>query len=66
MSAKNTLRIEGCVCPGSGIFFFRALDRLKVGVGKVGDELLIGVAGELVTGGNALLIGLGDGGGLAA
>ena len=35
----------------AGIFFFRALDRLKVGVGKRGDELLVGVAGVLVISG---------------
>ena len=66
MSAKNTLRIEVCGGPGSGIFFFSALDRLKVDVGKGGDELLIGVAGVLVTSGNALYFGLGNGSGVAA
>ena len=35
----------------AGVFFFRALDRLKVGVGETGDKLLIGVAGVLVTSG---------------
>ena len=35
----------------AGVFLFRALDRLKVGVGEAGEELLIGVAGVLVTSG---------------
>ena len=34
--------------PSSGVFLFRALDRLKVGVGKGGDELLIRMATILV------------------
>ena len=50
--AKNTLL--GCdrSNSGSGVFFFRALDRLKVGVGKGGDEFLVRMAGVLVTSDN--------------
>ena len=45
---------------------FRALDRLKVGVGKGGDELLVRMAGVLVTGGDKSCVGPGEGGGEAA
>ena len=32
----------------AGVFLFRALDRLKVGVGEGVDKFLVGVAGVLV------------------
>ena len=35
----------------AGVFFFRALDRLKVVVGETCDKFLVGVAGVLVTSG---------------
>ena len=35
----------------AGVFLFRALDRPEVGVGEGGEELLIGVAGVLITSG---------------
>ena len=65
-SAKNTLLMSVFGGPGSGVFLFRALDRLKVGVGKDGDELFVRMAGVLVTGGDIPRVGLGDGGGVAA
>ena len=65
VSAKNTLLMGVCGCPASGVFLFRALDRLKVGVGKGGDEFFVRMAGVLVTGGDVPRVGLGDGGGVA-
>ena len=47
--ANRTLRDAGLV--GAGVFLFRALDRLEVGIGEGVDELLVGVAGVLVTSG---------------
>ena len=47
--AKRTL-LE-CALLGVGVFLFRALDRLKIGVGEAGEEFLIGVAEVLVTSG---------------
>ena len=35
----------------AGVFFFRTLDRPKVGVGEAGAKLLVGVAGVFVTSG---------------
>ena len=52
--------------PGSSVFLFRALDRLKLGVGKGGDELLVRMAEVLVTSGDKSCVGPGDGGGEAA
>ena len=66
VSAKNMFFIEDCCGPRRGSFFFIALDRLKVGVWEGGDEFLIGVAGVLVTSGDAYHIGLGESGGVAA
>ena len=40
-SAKRTLRVRVLWGAGSGVFLFRALDRLKVCVGKGRDELVI-------------------------
>ena len=40
-SAYITLLMGVWGAPGSGVFLFRVLDRLKVGVGKGGDELLV-------------------------
>ena len=48
--ANRTLFDAGLIW--AGVFFFRAPDRLKVGVGEDVDELLIGVAGVLVTSGS--------------
>ena len=64
-SAKKTLLVGDCSCPGRGVFLFSALDRLKVGVGKGGDEFLVRVAGVLVTSGDVPRVGSGDGGGVA-
>ena len=47
--AKRTLLEAGLGI--AGVFLFRALDRLEVGVGEGGEELLVGVAGVLVTSG---------------
>ena len=66
MSAKNTFFIEDCGGPGGGSFFFIALDKFKVGVWEGSDEFLIGVAGVLVTSGDALRIRLGESSGIAA
>ena len=66
VSAKNTLLIGVCGGPVSGVFLFRALDRLKVGVGKSGDEFFVRMAGVLVTGGDVPHVGPGDGSGEAA
>ena len=63
-SSKNTLFMGVCGGPSSGVFLFRALDRLKVGVGKGGDGLFIRMAGVLVTGGDIPRLGLGDGSGV--
>ena len=65
-SAKKTLLIGDCSCPGRGVFLYRTLDRLKVGVGKGGDELLIRMAGVLVTGSDVPPVGPGKGGGITA
>ena len=65
-SAKNTLLDGDCSCPGSGVFLFSALDRLKVGVGKVGDDLFVRMARVLVTSGDVPPVGLGKDGGIAA
>ena len=51
VSAKKTLRAGLLGLGMVGIFFFSALDRLKVGVGERFDKLLVGVAGVLVTSG---------------
>ena len=48
--ANRTLRDAGLVGV-AGVFLFRALDRLEVGVGEGVEELLVGVAGVLVTSG---------------
>ena len=50
--AKRTL-LEGALLGLGvpGIFLFRALDRLKIGVGEAGEKFLIGAAGVLVTSG---------------
>ena len=40
-SAKRTLRVGVLCCTGSGVFLFRALDRIKVGVWKGREELVI-------------------------
>ena len=66
VSAKNTLFIGDGGGPGKGSFFFIAHDRLKIGVGEGGDELLVWVAGVLVATSDALCPGLGKGGGVAA
>ena len=50
-SANSTLREGVLWTVSAGVFFFRALDRLKVGVGERGNKLLVGVAGVLVTSG---------------
>ena len=55
-----------CSSPGCGVFLFSALDRLKVGVGKGGDDFLVRVAGVLVTSSDVSPVGLGKGGGIAA
>ena len=47
--AKRTLLEVGLGI--AGVFLFRALERLEVGVGEGGEEFLIGVAGVLVTSG---------------
>ena len=47
----RTLRAGVLGTAMAGVFLFRALDRLKVVVGKRGDKLLVGVAGVLVTSG---------------
>ena len=65
-SVKNTLLIGVRCCLGRGVFLFRALDGLKVGVWKGGDELLIRMAGVLVTGGDVSPVGPGEGGGITA
>ena len=51
VSAKRTLRVGVFGLGMASIFFFSALDRLKVGVGERVDKLLVGVAGVLVTSG---------------
>ena len=62
-SAKMTL-IMGIWCgPGCVVFLFRALDRLKVGFGKGGDQFLVRVAGVLIAGGNKSCVGSGEYGG---
>ena len=66
VSAKNTLLIGVCGGPVSGVFLFKALDRLKVGVGKGGDEFLVRMAGVLITSSDVPRVGPGDGGGIAA
>ena len=50
--AKRTL-LEGALLGlgVAGVFLFRALDRLKIGVGEAGEKFLIGVAGVLVISG---------------
>ena len=65
-SANITLLMGVWGAPGSGVFLFRALDRLKVGIGKGGDELLVRMAGVLVTGGDKSCVGPGKGRGEAA
>ena len=50
-SANRTLRAGVLGTAMAGVFFFRALDRLKVVVGERGHKLLVGVAGVLVTSG---------------
>ena len=62
-SAKIMLRVSVLCCTGSGVFLFRALDRLKVGVWKGREELVIRVAGVLVAGGCELWCGPGEYGG---
>ena len=62
-SAKMTLRVGVLCCTGSGVFLFRALDKLKVGVWKGREELVIRVAGVLVAGGCELWRGPGEYGG---
>ena len=66
VSEKNTLLMGVCGSPASGVFLFRALDKLKVGVGKGGDEFFVRMAGVLVTGGVVPRVGFGDGGAVAA
>ena len=44
--ANRTLLDAGLIW--AGVFLFRALDRLKVGVGEGVDKFLVGVAGVLV------------------
>ena len=56
-SAKMTLLMGVWWGPGSVVFLFRALDRLKVGVWKGRDEFLVRVAGALVAGGNESCVG---------
>ena len=53
-AAKNTLLCCERSSSGIGVFFVRALDSLKVGVWEGGDELLVRMAGVLVTGGDIL------------
>ena len=62
-SAKITLLMGVWWGPGSVVFLFRALDRLKVGVWEGRDELFIRVAGVLVAGGNKPCAGPGEYGG---
>ena len=66
VSAKKAPLIGVCGGPASGVFLFRALDRLKVGVGKGSDEFFVRMAGVLVTGGDVPRLGFGNGGGVAA
>ena len=56
LGAPAKITLLGCdrCNSGSGVFFFRALDRLKVGVWMGGDELLVRMAGVLVTSGDVL------------
>ena len=62
-SAKMTLRVGVLCCTGSGVFLFRALERLKVGVWKGREELVIRVAGVLVASGCEPWCGPGEYGG---
>ena len=50
-SANRKLRVGVLGLCSAGVFFFSALDRLKVGAWECGDKLFVGVAGVLVTSG---------------
>ena len=64
--AKNTLLGCNCSSPGGGVFFFSALDRLKIGVGEGGDDFLVRVAVVLVTSCDVFSVGLAEGRGITA